>query len=54
MAEPTRVLFLCTRNSARSILAECVLNRRGGGRFEGHSAGSRPAARVGELIAEKA
>jgi protein-tyrosine-phosphatase len=46
MAEPIRVLFLCTQNSARSILAECVLNRRGAGRFEGHSAGSHPAGRV--------
>ena len=46
MAEPIRVLFLCTQNSARSILAECVLNRMGAGRFEGHSAGSHPAGRV--------
>jgi len=46
MAEPIRVLFLCTQNSARSILAECVLNSMGAGRFEGHSAGSHPAGRV--------
>src|SRR5262245_1148163 len=51
-AKTYHVLFLSQRNTARSILAEAILNRDGRGRFRGHSAGVVPPTNVDPLVLE--
>jgi protein-tyrosine-phosphatase len=49
---PYNVLFLCTHNSARSVIGECIINFLGKGKFQGYSAGSHPRGAVNPYALE--